>query len=247
MEQGRTATQKRELLNWDTSHFRVLYEETDKDFAGKLIGQIEVFYLDICRKARISPGEEVYELYVCGSAERFIFYTGKTQEEYQDWMVGNTDMEKKRLCVASPRAKGDMSERYEEYLVRVMLHEVVHIVFDSTCRPEDCEIWISEGIAVWLAGQTEVEYLSEKDYPRIADLGGKEDMCAFADNGGYGYSGVYVWYLTQLYGMEKFLAVYRGDCLVEDLLKEEERLHGETFEHRAIVAYGNRCGQGTVD
>ncbi|MDE7327425.1 MAG: hypothetical protein K2N63_14335 [Lachnospiraceae bacterium] len=226
-----------ELLNLDTTHFHVFYEEADKNFAMKLFGLIEEFYLNICQKIHSSPGENVYELYICGSAENFIFYTGKTKEDYQDWMVGNTDMDKKRLCVVSPRAKGNLSESYEEYLIKVMLHEVVHIVFDSICRPEECEIWISEGIAVWLAGQTKMDYISEKDYPRIADLGGKEDMYAFADNGGYDYCGVYVWYLMELYGMEKFLSIYRGECALEDLLVEN-------FEHRAVIAYRTQYGNG---
>lgn len=117
-----------------------------------------------------------------------------------------------------------------------MLHEVVHIVFDRLCRPEECELWISEGIAVLLAGQTNVDYLSEKEYPRIASLGGKDDIDAFASNGGYSYCGVYVWYLMELYGMEKFLSVYKGKCPVEGLL-------AEGFEHDAIVAYLARYRQ----
>ena len=54
-------------------------------------------------------------------------------------------------------------------------------------------------------------------------------MDAFVENDGYDYSGAYVGYMIQLYGMEKFLSVYRGECPVEDLLEED-------FESRAIAA-----------
>lgn len=230
MEAADKDGKRRNMQNADTSHFRFFYEEADQDFAKKLLGRIEGFYLDACQKACGDPGEDRYELYVCGSAEDFIFYTGKAKEDYQDWMVGNTDMERKRLCIASPRAKGDFSEDYEEYLIKVMLHEAVHIAFDRVCAPEDCAIWLSEGIAVWLAGQTEADYISEEEAPKISELGGKWDMDAFADNGGYDYCGVYVWYLVKQQGMEKFLSAYRGECAVEELLEDG-------FENRAVAAY----------
>lgn len=224
------------MIHSDTSHFHVFYEEADKDFAEKLIEQIDGFYLTICQKAGCNPGTDVYELYVCGSIDSYLFYTGRTREKFQDWMVGNADMERNRLCVASPRSRGNLSDSYESYLIQVILHEVVHIVFDRLCKPEECELWISEGIAVLLAGQTDMDRLWESEYPRIASLGGREDMDAFANNGGYGYSGVYVWYLIELYGMEKFLSFYKGECPVEDLLMEG-------FEYNAILAYRTRYRQ----
>lgn len=236
MDGKNTQEQKNEMLSSETAHFHVFYEEADKDFAGKLIGQIDEFYVNICQKAGSNPGTDVYDLYVCGSVDSYLFYTGRSRDEFQDWMVGNADMKRNRLCVASPRSRGNMSDSYEKYLLQVMLHEVVHIVFDRLCRPEECELWISEGIAVLLAEQTNVNYLSDKEYPRIASLGGKEDMDAFADNGGYAYSGVYVWYLMELYGMDKFLSVYKGECPAEDLL-------ADGFEHDAILAYQARYRQ----
>lgn len=213
-----------------TAHFHIFYEEADRDFGEKIVGRMEDFYAGMCRRAGLEPGEERYDLYVCGTAEDFRYYTGKSEEEYEDWMVGNADMEKKRLCVASPRVKGDFSREYEEYLIRVMLHETVHMVFDRLCPPEQCPIWLSEGIAVCLAEQTEDSCISERDCPEIKELGGSTDMNAFVSRGGYGYSGVYVWYLLERFGMEKFLSLYRGECSAEELLEEG-------FEGRAVRAY----------
>lgn len=213
-----------------TSHFHILYWEEDRDFAEKLRSQIGAFYEKMCEKACIDAGEEVYDLYVCGTVEDFIRFTGKDREDYQDWMVGNTDIHRKRLCILAPRAKGDFSEGYERYLIKVMLHEVVHLVFDRICAPEDCAIWLAEGTALYYAGQTVSSYVSETEYPRIADLGGTEDGMAFAENGGYDYAGIYVWYLMEKCGMEKFLSFYRGECGLEEL-------QDEAFEHQAIISY----------
>lgn len=220
----------REMVQSEISNFRIIYYVEDRDFAGKLSRHIEPFYQEMCRKACIDAGEEVYELYVCGTTEDFIRFTGKNREDYQDWMVGNTDIHRKRLCILAPRAKGDFSKEYEDCLIRVMLHEVVHIVFDRICVPENCAIWLAEGTALYYAGQIDGSYVSETEYPRIVDLGGTEDGIAFAENGGYDYAGIYVWYLIERCGMEKFLSFYRGECHLEEL-------QDEAFERKAILSY----------
>lgn len=212
----------------DTAHFHIFYREADRGFAQTLADRIEGFYLDMCRKARLEPEEDAYELYVCGTVEDFLHFTGYTREYYQDWMVGNADSGRRRLCILAPRAKGDLSGEYQEYLIRVMLHEVVHIVFDRVCPEDQCELWLSEGTAVCLAGQLEPEHASEDDCPRIADFLGEMDGVAFADKGGYTYGGIYVRYLIELLGMEKFLSVYKGE-------QDAKELFADSFERRAIA------------
>ncbi len=217
-----------ELTRRNVAHFHVFYREADKDFAEALTDRIEEFYLDICGRARLEPERDAYDLYVCGTVEDFLHFTGYTREYYQDWMVGNADSRRRRLCILAPGAKGNLSEEYREYLIRVMLHEVVHIVFDRICPEDRCPIWLSEGTAVCLAGQLEPENASESDYPRIADFMGETDGVDFANKGGYTYGGIYVRYLMELAGMEKFLSVYRGEREAEELLED-------SFESRAIA------------
>lgn len=217
-----------EMMRMDTAHFHVFYRETDRSFAEALTERIEGFYVDVCGKAHLEPEEDAYDLYVCGTVEDFLHFTGYTKEYYQDWMVGNTDSSRRRLCILAPGAKGDLSQEYQDYLIKVMLHEVVHMVFDRLCSEDQCEIWLSEGTAVCFAGQLEPEHASESDYPRLADFVGETDGVAFAEKGGYTYGGIYVRYLIELLGMEKFLSVYRGECRAEDFLDD-------SFEIKAIA------------
>lgn len=224
------------MIQENTLHFLINYNMEDTDFARKLKCRLEPFYTEICEKAFLCPGEDVYSIYICGTVDEFITLAGKTKETYQDWMVGNTDIFQKRLCILSPRAKGGLSEAYVDYLTRVMLHETVHIVFDRVCVPEKCEIWLAEGIALLYAGQINVTHVSETEYPRIAQISGMGAENDFADNGGYTYAGIYVWYLIRLHGMETFLAAYKGECEVGTLL-------GHDFEIRAITAYKEAVGR----
>ncbi|RKJ18921.1 hypothetical protein D7X48_15885 [bacterium D16-50] len=218
----------REWIQRETENFHVFYREADRDFAGALIERIEAFYQDICRRAYLEPEEDGYDLYVCGTVEEFLRGTGYAKEYYQDWMVGNADSVRRRLCILAPRGKGDLSQEYQEYLIKVMLHEVTHIVFNRICPGNRCGLWLSEGTAVCLAGQLDPEHASDRDYPRLADLAGETDPVAFADKGGYTYGGIYVRYLMELLGMERFLSVYRGECRLEELLEN-------SFESRAIA------------
>lgn len=220
-------TQER-MQREDTAHFHIFYREADRSFAEALKERIEGFYLDMCGKACLEPEEDAYELYVCGTVEDFLHFTGHTREDYQDWMVGNADSGRRRLCVLSPGAKGDLSAEYQEYLIKVMLHEVVHIVFDRVCPEDQCQLWLSEGTAVCFAGQLEPEYASEDDYPPISDFVGEMDGAVFADKGGYTYGGIYVRYLIELLGMERFLSVYKGE-------QDAEELSADSFERRAIA------------
>ncbi|MCM1026676.1 MAG: hypothetical protein NC432_09580 [Roseburia sp.] len=217
------------MLQENTAHFHILYHREDSDFAGEFIHRIEPFYLETCEKASLPSGDDSYDLYICGTEEEFIALTGKSRETYQEWMVGNTDLSRKRLCILSPGARNNRSQSYTDYLVRVILHEVVHIVFDRLCDPEKCEIWLAEGIALYCAGQIDLSYVSETECPRVADISGIGNEIGFADNGGYDYAGVYVWYLIQRYGMEQFLAVYRGECEIAPLIDRD-------FEQKAVRA-----------
>lgn len=72
------------------------------------------------------------------------------------------------------------------------------------------------------------ERIEETGYPRLGELIGETDGVAFADKGGYTYGGIYVRYLIELVGMEKFLSVYKGECDAEELLED-------SFESRAIA------------
>ena len=80
---------------------------------------------------------------------------------------------------------------------------------------DDAEVWIAEGIAILYANQTDLNYVSETEYPKISELIGFD---SFVDNGGYDYAGIYVWHFINMFGFEKFLEVYREECDWQSLI-----------------------------
>lgn len=156
---------------------------------------------------------------ICGSAEDFIQATGKRAEDYEEWMVGNCDMAGRQICLLSPRA----TTRTMEDMGKVFVHEAVHMIFDLRMGPGEHPLWCEEGIALLLAEQTDLNYVDEKECPRIAELADGE---SFADRGGYDYAGVYVGYFIEKHGFEKFLELYSHP--------EAESLLEASFEADAV-------------
>lgn len=101
---------------------------------------------------------------------------------------------------------------------------------DSLADADEAELWIAEGIALLYAGQTEPEYISETDFPKLNSLIGEED---FADNGGYDYAGVYVWYFIEKFGADIFKRVYMG-------LEQSEKYLYPEFEEEAVKEFRKR-------
>lgn len=130
--------------------------------------------------------------------------TGKTAETYQPWMVGFADYAKRFLCVLSPRA---VCDRSLADMLKIVKHEVTHIVFDSLGDPDKALIGISEGIAVCIAGQVEPDCLRVSGFPFMTGLNDEE---YFYENDGYNYSGAYVRYFLEKFGAKAFKKVYTG-------------------------------------
>lgn len=204
-----------------TEHFTFFYSEVNGAYTKQLSEQIEEVYTKLGEEFAISLSTEIYEFYVCDCVADYIFFTGKKTEEYQDWMVGWADNRQKRLCLL-------VTDNQDVNLAKIMVHEITHIVFDHLLdAPDDVECWISEGIAVYVAGQTDMQFVSEEEYPSIREISGKGECDAFYDNGGYDYAGIYVAYFMEKYGREAFLKAYKNQIDLSDYIKEG-------FEREAI-------------
>lgn len=180
-------------------------------------------YKEIQAAFQFKEAIQKYTIHLCNSVEEYIEKTGKTKEEYQEWMVGHSNIDTHTICLLSPNTS---AEAANQDMKKVAVHELVHMMFDDATgvAEDDTEVWIAEGIAVLYAEQTEIQYVSETEFPTLAELIGFDN---FVDNGGYDYAGIYVWYFIQKYGFWKFLEVYRGEC-------EWQILIYEGFEAEAI-------------
>lgn len=215
------------LNTTETANFRVFYDEADAEIIETVKEMIQNIYTKVRQEFLITQDAEKFDFFLCPDVDSFIEYTGKSKENYQDWMVGNADYKRKRLCILSPRAVRDRSS---EEMMKVIVHEIVHIAMDSLADADEVELWIAEGIALLYAGQTEPEYISGTDFPKLNSLIGEED---FADNGGYDYAGVYVWYFIEKFGADIFKRVYMG-------LEQSGKYLYPEFEEEAVIEFRKR-------
>lgn len=207
----------------ETTHFISNYNEAEADLAGQFIKLLEDKYKEIQAAFQFKEVTQKYTIHLCNSVEEYIEKTGKTKEEYQEWMVGHSNIDTHTICILSPNASAEAANQDME---KVAVHELVHMMFDEATgvAEDDVEVWIAEGIAILYAEQTDLNYVSKTEYPKLAELVGFDN---FVDNGGYDYAGIYVRYFIKRFGFEKFLEVYRGEC-------EWQTLIYDGFEYEAI-------------
>lgn len=208
----------------ETEHFKVFYDEADEDVIEMITALIDNTYETVVNRFALEADSGKFRFMLCPSVQSFKELTGKSDEEYQEWMVGNADYRERRLCILSPKV---VTDRSFEDMLSVVRHEVVHIAFDQLESAEEANIFPAEGIAVAIADQIMPDLLDVNDYPEAAKLSDEE---YFYDNDGYTYSGVYVLYLLKKYGTEVFRNIYAGREPIEKYLYEG-------FEREAVLSF----------
>lgn len=245
-----------------TAHFLIFADSAQKEMATYFSELLEKNYLKIHEDFHfplLSPekdgqdnisdekaSESTLCCYLCSSIPEYLQQTGKQAEDYEPWMVGYADSRQGKICLLLPvnggagvqaeEKENDQAESNQAIteLEKIAVHELVHIIFDRHCAVTDGEAWLTEGIAILYADQTDLQYVSEEDCPKIRTLGGRcvngETPDEFVDYGGYDYAGIYVWYFIRKYGFEQFLAAYRNEIDTCEILPEG-------FEEEAVAAY----------
>ena len=210
----------------ETTHFITYYHEAETFLAEQFITLLEGKYEEIQTAFHFKEATQKYTFHLCSSVDEYIEKTGKRKEEYQDWMVGNSNSDTHTICLLSPNASKEAANQDME---KVAVHELVHMMFDDATgvAEDDAELWITEGIAILYANQTELQYVSKTEFPKLVELVGFDN---FVDNGGYDYAGIYVWHFIKRFGFEKFLEVYRGEG-------EWQTLIYDRFEAEAIETF----------
>ena len=102
-------------------------------------------------------------------------------------------------------------------MLAVVRHEVVHIAFGNVSdkSPEDISPLISEGGAVYLAGQVYPDLLEKSNRPDAIKL---NDEDYFYENDGYNYSGVYMGFFIRKFGKEAYKNIYSEKKSFEEYL-----------------------------
>lgn len=207
-----------------TKHFEIFFCESDTDYGSKMSTMIEEVYSQITTTFMIPDSEETYRFVLCRDIPEYLRETEKTVDDYESWMVGWADHRQKKLCILSPRA---VTDRTESEMDKVIVHEIVHITLDVLADPDDINICLAEGIAVFYANQIDRNEIDMDDPPSFWSI---YDEAGFYEFGGYQYSGVYVWYLLHRYGTDVFKALYTGQRDIHPYITA-------TFEKDALTAF----------
>ena len=207
------------------NHFIFKFDSKDEEVSKTVIETAENTYDQVTKEYGIDADDNHFDFIICPDVASFIKHTGKTEDTYQSWMVGNADYEKRLLCILSP----SVSDRTMEDMLDIVRHEVVHIAFDSLSAksPDDISPLIAEGIAVYLAQQIYPQCLDKSERPDALKL---RDEDYFFENDGYNYSGVYMGYFVRKYGMEAFKEVYAEKKTLESYIYDG-------FEEDAIDSF----------
>lgn len=216
----------------ESRFFSVIYDEKDANVMKQILSVIDSTYESIVSMFKLAETRDKFTLYICPDIQSFKKLTGKTDDEYQEWMVGNADYGNKKLCLLSPNIVRD---RTLEDMLKVCKHEVIHIAFDQLGNPDETDIFISEGIAVALAGQIDVSGLDAENYPSAGRL---SDEDYFYENEGYLYSGVYVLYLIEKYGKDAYKRIYMQEEPLDKYLYEG--FEKDAIQSLLIKSFGGR-------
>lgn len=170
----------------ETQFFCVFYDLKDSNIIQQIITVMDDTYKKIIQVFNLQKDNNKFTLHICPDIQSFKTLTGKTDAEYEEWMVGNADYIKRQLCILSPNVVHD---RTFEDMLKVCKHEVIHIALDQLGNLDETDIFISEGIAVAYAEQFDISIIDHKNYPLAKHL---FNGAYFYENNGYLYSGVYV-------------------------------------------------------
>ena len=212
------------LQSVKSEYFNVLYDEKDANVLDQILSVTDGTYENIIRVFDLKKEQTTFTLYICPDVKTFKMFTGKSDEEYQEWMVGNADYVNKRLCLLSPNV---VQDRSFEDMLKVCKHEIIHIAFDQLGNPDETDIFIAEGVAVAFAEQIDVSSIEVENYPLAKRL---SDEDYFYENNGYLYSGVYALYIIKKYGVEAYKRIYMGE-------EELDKYLYDGFEKDAIGSF----------
>jgi len=126
----------------ETAHFISHYQETEAALAEQFITLLEDKFEEIQKEFQFNAATGKYTFRFCGSVEEYIVATGKTKEEYQDWMVGHSNADTHTICLLSPNASEEAAGQDME---KVAVHELVHMIFDDATgvAEDDAEVWLA--------------------------------------------------------------------------------------------------------
>ena len=175
---------------------------------------------------------KIFNKIISGELEVKIFSTRReykdwTQygEKYQNWMVGRCDPEGNVIGLIIPSE----AERTQDDMLMVATHELYHYLL-SKAFGDIKSIVLDEGMACYLSGQMPKDVILKGEIKKASEL--ESD---FASLGGYRLAPIFIKYLMEKYGSNKYIELINSNNYVVLLPRN--------FEKEAIINYNNQLNK----
>lgn len=140
------------------------------------------------------------------------------------WFIGGADGNE--ILMLNPANK-ESSHNYN-MIKRTILHEMVHS-YSFQINPDSRDLWLLEGLAVYLAKQTPDLKPSDMigtKLPTFEESQTKNSI-TFSNMGGYKFAPLYVSFLNDQYGFDKVLSLLKTDDYKATFGKDREAIYQE--------------------
>lgn len=83
----------------ESKFFHVVYDEKDTNIIDRILSVIDSTYENVIRPFDLEKSSAVFTLYICRDVQSFKRLTGKSDEEYQEWMYTNGSICRRSLWI----------------------------------------------------------------------------------------------------------------------------------------------------
>ena len=145
------------------------------------------------------------------------------------WEVANTD-KKGIIHVVSPINSGKNGFTYEEIL-KIILHEFIHVVcFKINNNINGLNFVLSEGLAQYMSDQRNI--VIYKEFPKsISEMAQWDESLDKNYAKIYTFGFLFVQFIIEKYGYNKFLKIYKKNYTIENLDYEIKNIYNDWIKN----------------
>lgn len=208
--------QDRIVQQLESEHFIFYSKEKDKECIEALASTLSDSYARISEDLGVTLSKKV-NIYVYSDLDTF--HSAINQPDAPDWVVGIALPGTTTIKMVNPL---NVDSHSYDSMLKVMVHEFTHIVtMNINPKVYSLPLWLSEGIAMFEAGQTEGvnEWIStakaSDKFPTLKEL--ESGSYTFGNIGGYQFSYSIIEYMVKNYGYDKVIALIKSPTEFEEI------------------------------
>lgn len=190
-------------LQQESEHFIFYSEEKDKSALADLSQVLESNYQRVVSNLGITINHKIkVEIYPDVDS----LHIADGRPDAADWSVGS-GVNKELIRMVSPLYP-KLVHDYDS-MMEILVHEFVHVLqHNLTANLYATPKWLSEGLAIYEAGQFNKNQLLSFDIPTLKFLANTSDTPEWGEKGGYAFSYTIIEYIIKNYGYEKMRQLF---------------------------------------